>query len=110
MKNLKITHKTILLSIEVPINLPYLTATADCQVQLYESKKGTIDVNCDDWNFNTFTFMGVEQECTHNTWNEFIIDQARYGLTIKEDIECEVQNYFNKETKLQILKISNYNK
>ena len=108
MKNLKITNKTILMTIEVPVELPYLTTTAECQITIYDDKQGEILVQIDDWNLDTFTFMGIEQNADYKTWNNFVADQAKYGLTIREDIQAEVDQYFDAETKKELVKISKF--
>ena len=108
MKNLKITNKTILMTIDVPVELPYLTTTAECQLIIWKDKKGEILVNADDWNLDEFTFMGVKQLTDHKTWNNFVADQAKYGLTIREDIQAEVDQYFDAETKKELVKISKF--
>ena len=99
----KITDKSLMLSISVPVQVGTLTATVETQVCAYRKKSDlSIEFDSDIVDFTDIEFMGLQIE-GRDHWNKFKTFHLGMGVDIVKALIAEYDKVLTRDVLLDVI-------
>ena len=103
MKTLKITHKTLMVNVDFPIEVGQLKTTATAQLCISTSENGGRTCDVEFMDQNETTYMGVKIDGYEN-WKKFCEFHKEMGIDFKKLLDEEFDKVWTEQFTAEFIK------
>ena len=103
MKNLKVTSKLLMVTVEFPIEVGQLKTTATASLHIYEKKEGGRGCDVEFMDQNNTTYMGIELGGYAN-WRKFCDFHKEMGIDFQSLLHKEFEKVWTDEFTAEYIK------